>query len=99
MFSSLNEYWYLNSCREAFSGFDAEVVAKFNEKKITSVSADTGIDISLIRGAVDNAKRILEVLYYKIKLTHIYNLYHMFNRFYISVIVIINSVYQNSFYR
>lgn len=62
MFSSLNKYWYLNSCREAFSGFDAEVVAKFNEKKLTSVSADTGIDISLIRGAVDNAKRILEVL-------------------------------------
>lgn len=99
MFSSLNKYWYINSCREAFSGFDAEVVAKFNEKKITSVSADTGIDISLTRGAVDNAKRILEVLYYKIKLTHRCNLYHMFNRFYISVIVIINSVYQNSFYR
>ncbi|PRQ30180.1 putative DNA-3-methyladenine glycosylase I [Rosa chinensis] len=47
--------------REAFSGFDAEIVAKFNEKKITSVSADTGTDISLIRGVVDNAKRILEI--------------------------------------
>ncbi|XP_050371036.1 uncharacterized protein LOC126789034 [Argentina anserina] len=47
--------------REAFSGFDAEFVAKFNEKKITSVTADTGTDISLIRGVVDNAKRILEI--------------------------------------
>ncbi|XP_062012229.1 uncharacterized protein LOC133728806 [Rosa rugosa] len=47
--------------REAFSSFDAEIVAKFNEKKITSVSADTGTDISLIRGVVDNAKRILEI--------------------------------------
>lgn len=67
-------------CREAFSGFDAEAVAKFNEKKITSVSADTGTDISLIRGVVDNAKRILEVL-----LEHKTDpliLYHVFDRFY-----------------
>ncbi|CAN6545711.1 unnamed protein product [Malus baccata var. baccata] len=47
--------------REAFSGFDADVVAKFSEKKITSLSADSGVDISLVRGVVDNAKRILEV--------------------------------------
>ncbi|KAB2601740.1 titin-like [Pyrus ussuriensis x Pyrus communis] len=47
--------------REAFSGFDADVVAKFSEKKIISVCSDSGIDISLVRGAVDNAKRILEI--------------------------------------
>ncbi|BFG28539.1 hypothetical protein CerSpe_148120 [Prunus speciosa] len=47
--------------REAFSGFDADVVAKFSERKITSVSSDAGIDISLVRGAVDNAKRILQI--------------------------------------
>ncbi|KAL6283026.1 hypothetical protein ACE6H2_013955 [Prunus campanulata] len=47
--------------REAFSGFDADVVAKFSERKITSVSSDSGIDISLVRGAVDNAKQILQI--------------------------------------
>lgn len=51
-----------NVCREAFSGFDAEAVAKYNEKKIISVSADYGIDLSLVRGAVDNSTRILEVI-------------------------------------
>lgn len=48
-------------CRDAFSGFDAEVVAKYNEKKITSISTDYNIELSLVRGAVDNASRILEV--------------------------------------
>lgn len=48
-------------CREAFEGFDADTVAKFNEKKITSLSVTYGIDPSLIRGAVDNSRRILEV--------------------------------------
>ncbi|KAI5332414.1 PREDICTED: DNA-3-methyladenine glycosylase [Prunus dulcis] len=47
--------------RESFSGFDADGVAKFSERKITSVSSDSGIDISLVRGAVDNAKRILQI--------------------------------------
>ncbi|XP_031256067.1 uncharacterized protein LOC116114052 [Pistacia vera] len=47
--------------REAFSGFDAEVVAKFNEKKITSIRAEYGIDISQVRGVVDNSIRILAV--------------------------------------
>ncbi|KAF5733587.1 hypothetical protein HS088_TW16G00027 [Tripterygium wilfordii] len=49
------------SFREAFSGFDAEVVAKFTEKKITSISADYSIDLSLIRGIVDNSKGVLQV--------------------------------------
>lgn len=48
-------------CRNAFSGFDAEAVSKYNEKKITSIGADYGVELSLIRGAVDNANRILEV--------------------------------------
>uniref|UniRef100_A0A6N2K300 Uncharacterized protein n=1 Tax=Salix viminalis TaxID=40686 RepID=A0A6N2K300_SALVM len=47
--------------REAFSGFDAEIVAKFSEKKITSISAEYGLDISQVRGVVDNSNRILEV--------------------------------------
>lgn len=48
--------------RLAFSGFDAETVSKFSEKKISSITADYDIEISLIRGIVDNANRILEVL-------------------------------------
>ncbi|CAL5412787.1 unnamed protein product [Camellia sinensis] len=47
--------------RDAFSGFDAETVSKFPEKKISSISADYGIELSLIRGIVDNANRILEI--------------------------------------
>ncbi|KAJ7004446.1 uncharacterized protein [Populus alba] len=47
--------------REAFSGFDAEIVSKFTEKKITSISAEYGLDISQVRGVVDNSNRILEV--------------------------------------
>ncbi|CAK7335958.1 unnamed protein product [Dovyalis caffra] len=47
--------------REAFSGFDAEIVAKFTEKKIISISAEYGIDISQVRGVVDNSNKILEV--------------------------------------
>ncbi|GAV75052.1 Adenine_glyco domain-containing protein [Cephalotus follicularis] len=47
--------------REAFAGFDAETVAKYTEKKMASISADYGLDLSLVRGAVDNSTRILEV--------------------------------------
>ncbi|KAH7836575.1 hypothetical protein Vadar_003034 [Vaccinium darrowii] len=47
--------------REAFSGFDAEIVSKFSEKKISSIRADYDIEISQIRGVVDNANRILEI--------------------------------------
>jgi DNA-3-methyladenine glycosylase I len=49
-------------CREAFSGFDAEVVAKFTEKKIASISAEYGIDTSQVRGVVDNSNKIMEVM-------------------------------------
>ncbi|XP_030550056.1 uncharacterized protein LOC115754981 [Rhodamnia argentea] len=47
--------------REAFSGYDAEIVAQYSEKKITSLSSLHGLELSQIRGAVDNSKRILEV--------------------------------------
>ncbi|XP_062094706.1 uncharacterized protein LOC133800695 [Humulus lupulus] len=47
--------------REAFSGFDAEVVAKYSEKKIKSINTEYNIELSLIRGVVDNAGRILEI--------------------------------------
>ncbi|XP_059656482.1 uncharacterized protein LOC132303286 [Cornus florida] len=47
--------------REAFSGFDAETVSKFTEKKMTSTGADYGIELSQVRGVVDNAHRILEI--------------------------------------
>ncbi|KAE9461547.1 hypothetical protein C3L33_06549, partial [Rhododendron williamsianum] len=47
--------------RVAFSGFDPETVSKFSEKKISSIGADYDIEISLIRGVVDNANRILEI--------------------------------------
>ncbi|KAK6916943.1 Methyladenine glycosylase [Dillenia turbinata] len=47
--------------RDAFSGFDAEVVAKYTEKKITSIIAQYGFDSSLVRGLVDNSNRILEI--------------------------------------
>ena len=47
--------------REAFSGFNVDVVAKYTEKQMASLSAEFGLDLGTIRGAVDNACRILEV--------------------------------------
>ncbi|KAK4347697.1 hypothetical protein RND71_034036 [Anisodus tanguticus] len=47
--------------RDAFLGFDPEIISKYNEKKITSTSAEYGIELSQIRGAVDNSNRILEI--------------------------------------
>ncbi|MBA0580478.1 uncharacterized protein LOC105783042 [Gossypium raimondii] len=47
--------------RDAFSGFDAETVANFTEKQMTTISSEYGIDISRVRGVVDNSNRILEV--------------------------------------
>uniref|UniRef100_A0A0D6R531 Uncharacterized protein n=1 Tax=Araucaria cunninghamii TaxID=56994 RepID=A0A0D6R531_ARACU len=49
--------------REAFAGFDPAIVASFNEKKIASVNADYNImDVAKIRGVVENAKQILEII-------------------------------------
>ncbi|KAK4440396.1 putative GMP synthase [glutamine-hydrolyzing] [Sesamum alatum] len=47
--------------RDAFSGFDAEIVSKYSEKKMSWISGEYGIELSLIRGVVDNSKRILEI--------------------------------------
>ncbi|KAL3833834.1 hypothetical protein ACJIZ3_008570 [Penstemon smallii] len=47
--------------RDAFSGFDAEIVSKYSEKKMSSISNDYGIELSQVRGVVDNSKRILEM--------------------------------------
>ncbi|KAF3637556.1 hypothetical protein BC332_04975 [Capsicum chinense] len=47
--------------RDAFSGFDPEIVSKYNEKKITSTSVEFGIELSQVRGAVDNSNKILEI--------------------------------------
>jgi len=47
--------------REAFSGFNVDAVAKYTEKQMASVSAGFGLDLGTIRGAVNNACRILEV--------------------------------------
>ncbi|KAM1405537.1 hypothetical protein ACFXTH_000336 [Malus domestica] len=42
------------------SGFDAETVANLSEKQMMSIASDYGIEISRIRGVVDNSNRILE---------------------------------------
>nr|XP_023901988.1 uncharacterized protein LOC112013834 [Quercus suber]POF20459.1 putative gmp synthase [glutamine-hydrolyzing] [Quercus suber] len=47
--------------RNAFSGFDAETVANFTDKQMTSIGLGYGIDISRVRGVVDNSNRILEI--------------------------------------
>ncbi|KAL5228638.1 hypothetical protein ABZP36_016903 [Zizania latifolia] len=47
--------------REAFSGFDVDAVTKYTEKQMASLSAEYGLDLGTIRGAVNNACRIAEV--------------------------------------
>ncbi|KAL5568782.1 hypothetical protein UlMin_025357 [Ulmus minor] len=47
--------------RNAFSGFDAEIVATLTDKQMVSISSQYGIDISRVRGVVDNSNRILEI--------------------------------------
>ncbi|OWM84440.1 uncharacterized protein LOC116204849 [Punica granatum] len=47
--------------RDVFSGFDADAVAKFTEKKIIWLSTAYGIESGLIRAAVDSSRCILEV--------------------------------------
>ncbi|KAM1892835.1 hypothetical protein ACFX14_035950 [Malus domestica] len=47
--------------RNAFSGFDAETVANLSEKQMMSIASEYGIEISRIRGVVDNSNRILEI--------------------------------------
>ncbi|KAM1004148.1 hypothetical protein ACFX13_004447 [Malus domestica] len=47
--------------RDAFSGFDAETVANLSDKQMMSIASEYGIEISRIRGVVDNSNRILEI--------------------------------------
>ncbi|KAL9681962.1 hypothetical protein QQ045_013754 [Rhodiola kirilowii] len=47
--------------KDAFAGFYAELVANFSEKKMMSISVTCGIDLSKVRGVVDNANRVLQV--------------------------------------
>ncbi|KAI3747243.1 hypothetical protein L6452_09696 [Arctium lappa] len=47
--------------REAFSEFEAEIVSKFTDKNITSMSSRYGIEVGLIRGVVDNSNCILQI--------------------------------------
>ncbi|CAK7326023.1 unnamed protein product [Dovyalis caffra] len=47
--------------RDAFSGFDAEIVTSITEKQMMSISAEYGIEISRVRGVVDNSNRMLEI--------------------------------------
>ncbi|CAL5196439.1 unnamed protein product [Lathyrus oleraceus] len=47
--------------RTAFSEFNPATLANLTDKKMTSISLEYGIDISRVRGVVDNANRILEV--------------------------------------
>ncbi|KAL4567838.1 hypothetical protein LXL04_023434 [Taraxacum kok-saghyz] len=47
--------------REAFSGFDPEIVSKYSEKKITSISSEHGIELGFVRCVVDNSKSIIEI--------------------------------------
>lgn len=48
--------------KDAFSGFDAEAVANLTDKQMISICSEYGIDISRVRGVVDNSNRILEVI-------------------------------------
>ena len=47
--------------RAAFSEFDVATLANLTDKQMVSISLEYGIDISRVRGVVDNANRILEV--------------------------------------
>jgi DNA-3-methyladenine glycosylase I len=53
-----------NDFRVAFMGFDPAVVAKFDEKKIATLIANPRIRIpeAKIRGAIDNAKGVLQIV-------------------------------------
>ncbi|KAJ1691925.1 hypothetical protein LUZ63_016080 [Rhynchospora breviuscula] len=50
-----------NELREAFAGFDADIVAQYTVRKIGYLSEKLGLDLTFVRGVVDNASRILEV--------------------------------------
>lgn len=41
-------------CRAAFAEFDAKTVANLTDKQMMSISSEYGIDMSKVRGVVDN---------------------------------------------
>lgn len=47
--------------RAAFSEFDVATLANLTDKQMVSISMEYDIDISRVRGVVDNANRILAV--------------------------------------
>jgi 3-methyladenine DNA glycosylase Tag len=61
--SSCSSYWYAWSCRAGFDNFDPALVAKYDEEKIATLKSDSSILIpeTKMRGAVENARRVLEV--------------------------------------
>ncbi|KAE8661246.1 hypothetical protein F3Y22_tig00116925pilonHSYRG00008 [Hibiscus syriacus] len=71
--------------RDAFSGFDAETVAKFTGKQMTTTSTHYRIDKGRVRGVVDNSNRILEVKrefgsFNRMQVTELYNRIILFTR-------------------
>ncbi|KAJ4893469.1 DNA glycosylase superfamily protein [Raphanus sativus] len=47
--------------RKAFMEFEAEAVAKLNEKEMNAISIEYKIEMSKVRGVVENATKILEI--------------------------------------
>ncbi|KAG7624981.1 putative DNA-3-methyladenine glycosylase I [Arabidopsis thaliana] len=47
--------------RKAFMEFEAEVVAKLTEKEMNAISIEYKIEMSKVRGVVENAKKIVEI--------------------------------------
>ncbi|BBN04389.1 DNA-3-methyladenine glycosylase I [Marchantia polymorpha subsp. ruderalis] len=49
--------------REVFAGFDPEIVARFDEKKIASLAADDTIrqTEAKVRGVIENAKQVVKI--------------------------------------
>ncbi|KAJ0263905.1 DNA glycosylase superfamily protein [Hirschfeldia incana] len=50
-----------NDFRKAFMEFEAEAVAKLNEKEMNAISIEYKIEMSKVRGIVENATKILEI--------------------------------------
>ncbi|KAL4200946.1 hypothetical protein AMTRI_Chr02g256160 [Amborella trichopoda] len=47
--------------RATFCAFEAEAVSQLSERQMASISAQCGLDLTKVRGAVDNAKVILQI--------------------------------------
>jgi len=75
--------WVCNIYREAFAGFDANIVAKMGEKEITDIASDKAIMLaeSRVRSIVDNAKCILKASLFsqQLELIYIYIYIYIYN--------------------